>query len=109
MGVKIFLKNTVSGKEFEIVSRDLEAGTITLKGSFGQFTEKFDKERLKEAGYTMIQRDEDENLPDVSRPPEPGPDIGPKEDEPAPDELGEGDGDEEDAEFEEFDPGLGDE
>lgn len=103
MGVKIFLKNTVSGKEFEIVSRDLEAGTITLKGSFGQFTEKFDKERLKEAGYTMIQRDEDENLPDVSRSPEPEPE--PEEDEPAPDELGEGDGDEEDAEFEEFDAG----
>ena len=56
--VRVFLKNMGSGKEFEVIGRDKEAGTITLKGDYAQFTEKFDKDRLKEAGYEMVTRED---------------------------------------------------
>ncbi len=48
---KLFFKNVKTGKRFEVVSLDQEAGEITLKGEYATFTEKYSKERFKEMGY----------------------------------------------------------
>lgn len=60
---RVFLRQAASGKMFEIVARDLDKGTITIKGEFSQFEEPFDKARLKQAGYELITQDGDPSPP----------------------------------------------
>lgn len=48
-----YFVNKRTGKKYEIVSFDQEAGTVTLKGEQAQFTEDFDKEKFKTMGYTL--------------------------------------------------------
>lgn len=48
---KYYYIHTRTGRKFEIINVDLEAGTITLKGETSEFVETFDKERFKELGY----------------------------------------------------------
>lgn len=57
--MKLFLKNTRTGKRYEIVKVDKVAGTITLKGPHAQFTEPYDKEQFKRLGYTLDQQGAD--------------------------------------------------
>lgn len=57
MPPKVFFINEKTGKRFEVVSRDQAKGTIVLRGSFGDFTETYSKERFKELGYKLVQED----------------------------------------------------
>lgn len=50
---KAFFVNQRTGKKYEIVSFDQEAGTVTLKGEMAVFTEDFDKAKFKAMGYTL--------------------------------------------------------
>lgn len=54
MANKAFYVNETTGKKFEVIGRDKEAGTITLKGEYGEFTEQFDKEKFLAMGYTRV-------------------------------------------------------
>ena len=51
--VQLYFVHTKTGSRFKIVSRDAEAGTITLEGEYGQFTEKYDKELIARNGYKL--------------------------------------------------------
>ena len=57
MAEKIFYVNEHTGKEFEVIARDKEANTITLKGEYGEFTETFDKERFVAMGYSRVKKE----------------------------------------------------
>jgi hypothetical protein len=57
MVTKMYLRNTHTGTEFEVVGFDRATGEITLKGEFAPFTEKFDKERFKALGYEQVKKD----------------------------------------------------
>ena len=51
--VQLYFVHVKTGSRFKIISRDAEAGTITLEGEYGQFTEKYDKELIARNGYTL--------------------------------------------------------
>lgn len=55
--MSLYLVHTKTGRKYKVVGRDQEAGTITLKGELAEFTEPFDKERLKALGYTLQKGD----------------------------------------------------
>lgn len=56
MSVELYLENTATKRRYKIVSFDKEAGTVTLIGPHNlPFTEKFDKERIQQMGYTLVQ------------------------------------------------------
>lgn len=42
-----------TGSQFKVVGMDIKAGTITLEGEYGQFTEKYDKELFTKNGYVL--------------------------------------------------------
>jgi glutamine amidotransferase-like uncharacterized protein len=44
-----------TGKRYDIVSFNKETGEVRLKGQHAEFTEKFDKARFQEMGYTLMQ------------------------------------------------------
>lgn len=56
---KLFFLNTRTGKKFEVIARDTTRNTITLRGTFGDFTEEYSKERFKELGYKPIEEAQD--------------------------------------------------
>lgn len=49
----IYFVHSKTGSRFKIVGRDATAGTITLEGEYGQFTEKYDKELFARNGYVL--------------------------------------------------------
>lgn len=53
MSEKAYLVHVDTGTKYEIVALDKAAGTITLKGKLAEFTEPYDKARLKKLGYTL--------------------------------------------------------
>lgn len=60
--MKLFLRSTVTGKRFEVVSRDKEAGTVILKGELAEFEEKFDPAIFKAQGYVLEKEDEEDGV-----------------------------------------------
>ena len=52
---QLALKNKETGKIYPIVKWDKSANQITLKGENSQFDVEFDKDNLKEMGYTLVQ------------------------------------------------------
>lgn len=54
---KLYFRNTVTGKRYQIISLDKKAGTIVLKGDHAEFTETYDKTRFAEMGY-VLEKDE---------------------------------------------------
>lgn len=57
----LYFKNSATGNKYRVVKFDREAGTVTLRGKYGEFTEKFDKEKFQRMGYSLEQgTDEDE-------------------------------------------------
>ena len=49
----IYFVHSKTGSRFKIVGRDAAAGTITLEGEYGQFTEQYDKELFARNGYVL--------------------------------------------------------
>lgn len=58
--MKLYLKNASTGKRYEIVEFDKEAGTVTLRGGTTTFTEEYSKERMKKFGYTLERVEDDD-------------------------------------------------
>ena len=54
--VELFFRNEKTGAMFKVVGQDLAAGTITLKGDYGEFTEPYSKERFVELGYKLVKQ-----------------------------------------------------
>ena len=54
----IYFRNIKTNKRYKVVGRDAAAGTITLEGQFGQFTEKYDKEVFAKNGYVLEKSEE---------------------------------------------------
>ena len=54
----IYFVHSKTGSRFKIVGRDATAGTITLEGEYGQFTEKYDKEVFAKNGYVLEKSEE---------------------------------------------------
>lgn len=59
MTVRYFLVHKQTGKKFQILKQDKEAGTITLKGSHATFTEDFDAAKFKKQGYELKKEEVD--------------------------------------------------
>jgi hypothetical protein len=58
--MKMYFVNKSTGRRYEIVSFDKEAGTVTLKGETATFTEPYDKARIMKNGY-KLEKVEDED------------------------------------------------
>jgi hypothetical protein len=57
-----YLLNTRTNRKFEIVAIDRKKNMLTLRGETGGvFEEPYDKPRLKELGYTYVQKDEQQD------------------------------------------------
>lgn len=54
----LYFRNEATGNKYKVVKFDREAGTVTLRGKFGEFTEKFDKEKFQRMGYTLEKVEE---------------------------------------------------
>lgn len=66
MATEVVFESIHTGKQYKVVSRDAEAGTITLVGPHKMpFTEKYSKERFEEMGYRP-------KVVEVAAPPPPG-------------------------------------
>lgn len=52
---QLYLYNEKTGKRYDVVKFDKDKGEVTLKGQYGQFTEKFDKDKFINMGYTLQQ------------------------------------------------------
>ncbi len=53
---EVYFVHKTSGARFRVVARDIAAGTITLEGEYGTFTEKYDKELFAKNGYMLERR-----------------------------------------------------
>ena len=53
---EVYFVHKTSGARFKVVARDATAGTITLEGEYGTFTEKYDKELFAKNGYMLERR-----------------------------------------------------
>jgi glutamine amidotransferase-like uncharacterized protein len=49
----LYFRNEKTGKKYQVVSMDKDAGTILLRGEHAEFTEKYDKDRFKKLGYVL--------------------------------------------------------
>lgn len=49
----LYFVNNSTGNKYRVVKFDKDAGTVTLRGKFGEFTEKFDKEKFQRMGYVL--------------------------------------------------------
>lgn len=58
--MKLFFESTKTGKRYQVIKMDKEAGTITLKGKVHEFTEKYDKEAFEKNGYKLVKVEEEE-------------------------------------------------
>ena len=56
----IYFRNIKTNKKYKVVARDAAAGTVTLEGEFGQFTENYDKETFAKNGYVLEKVDAQE-------------------------------------------------
>lgn len=59
--MKVFLVNTKTKKEYEVVGIDKDTNTMTLKGPHTTFTHPFDKEGVQKLGYTLVRREVEED------------------------------------------------
>jgi hypothetical protein len=62
--VKRYAQNIATGKRWEIIKIDKEAGTITLKGDYNEFTEPYSPERMQRLGYRLVKEVVSDGLPE---------------------------------------------
>jgi hypothetical protein len=56
----LYFRHTKTNRRFKVLRHNKETNELTLKGSYSEFKVKFDKDWLKEMGYTVERVDEDE-------------------------------------------------
>lgn len=56
--MKLYFRNTKTGKQFEIVRIDKEKNEVVLRGEYAEFAEPYNKERFVANGYTLVRGDE---------------------------------------------------
>lgn len=49
----VYFVHQKTGARFKVIGRDVDAGTITLEGEYGTFTEKYDKQLFIKNGYVL--------------------------------------------------------
>lgn len=52
----VYFVHQKTGAKFKVVGRDVAAGTVTLEGEYGTFTEKYDKQLFIKNGYVLEKR-----------------------------------------------------
>lgn len=52
---KVFFENKTTGKKYQVVRLDKEAGKLWLKGDYGEFDVDYDKDNLKKMGYALVK------------------------------------------------------
>ena len=57
MGTELVFINDASKREYVVVSRDREHGTIKLRGEWSTFEQPYDPARFKELGYRLVERE----------------------------------------------------
>jgi len=54
---KMYFENQKTGKRYEIVGMNKEAGEVRLKNEYAEFSEPYDKDRFKQLGYTLVKEE----------------------------------------------------
>lgn len=54
----LYFRHTKTNRRFKLIRHNKETNELTLKGSYAEFKVKFDKDWLKEMGYTIEREDE---------------------------------------------------
>ena len=57
MGTELVFINDASKREYVVVSRDREHGTIKLRGEWSTFEQPYNPTRFKELGYRLVERE----------------------------------------------------
>lgn len=52
---ELFFENVKTKKRYKVVTVDKVKSEITLRGEYGEFTEKYDKDRFTRLGYVLVQ------------------------------------------------------
>jgi hypothetical protein len=55
----LYLVNQQTKKRYQIVHLDKETGIVTLRGEHAEFKEKYDRDRFKALGYTLVKEVDD--------------------------------------------------
>lgn len=55
MSTELYFENVKTKKRYKVVKLDKEAGEITLRGEYAEFTEPYSKERFQKLGYKLVQ------------------------------------------------------
>lgn len=53
----MFFVSSKSGLKYEVIDFNKETGDIVLKGKNAPFSDKYDKARYQELGYTLVTED----------------------------------------------------
>lgn len=54
---ELYFVNERTGKRYKVVRMLKETGEIVLKGEYAEFTEKYDKDRFSNMGYSLEKVD----------------------------------------------------
>jgi hypothetical protein len=54
--LKVFFKNSRTGKEFEVIWLNGETGKIRLKGQHREFDEDYSRDRFVKLGYELVKK-----------------------------------------------------
>lgn len=57
--MKLFFKNTKTGKRYEVIKLDKKSGKVILKGELAQFDLDFDPDLFEKLGYELVEEQED--------------------------------------------------
>lgn len=58
--MKLYFRNTKTGKRYEIVRMDKAAGEVVLRGEYAEFSERYDKDRFRRMGYELVKEEDDD-------------------------------------------------
>lgn len=52
---KLYFINEKTGRKYQVLEFDRDAGTVRLKGEMAEFTERYDKTAFQQWGYVLKQ------------------------------------------------------
>jgi hypothetical protein len=52
---KTYFINEKTGRKYQVLAFDQDAGTVRLKGEMAEFTERYDKAAFQQWGYVLKQ------------------------------------------------------
>lgn len=54
----LYFRHAKTNRRFKVIRHNKETNELTLKGSYAEFKVKFDKDQLKEMGYTLEREEQ---------------------------------------------------